>query len=81
MRVICIDDKERPGEYPDADFTIKEGETYNVCRAVTSENGIFCYSLLEDPYRAMYCYAADRFIPVSDIDEKEFERNYNFQTV
>jgi len=84
MKVICIDDKLRAGEYPD--YRVKEGETYTV---VDQRNGVDkfgnripCYELQEFPKKNMFdanLFQTDRFIPTSNIDETEFERNYNLQ--
>lgn len=75
MRVICINDK---GFVDPNCAPIKDGETYTVCGEVTAPNGIPHYKLSEMPKNCGY--AKFRFIPISDIDETEFIREYQTQT-
>lgn len=86
MRVICIeeraDDLANLFDLP----PLVVGEVYTVVRF--SEYSLNKYGVSE--YFPVYClaergfhvgYATTRFAPLSEINEKEFERNYNFQTV
>lgn len=84
MKVLCIDDKPRPGEVPGIEP--KEGETYTVSQEGNGECAIThklipCYRLVELSNPPNDWHDKDRFIPVSSIDETEFERNYNKELV
>lgn len=79
LKVICIDDKIRPHSVCASDWFIKEGEVYTVCGTYISNIGRPSYRLDEDPMKLRGGYDADRFIPLSTIDETTFERNYNTQ--
>lgn len=84
MRVLCIDDSERPNTIEtNCDFEVIEGRVYHVYNEWISEDKIRCYSLEEDPERDAYGFEADRFIPLSNIDETELlkERQENECTV
>lgn len=79
MKVVCIDDTAGSLINP-CGFTIKEGEIYTVYRTfIGMITGKPCYALNEDDYKGGYL--CTRFIPVSDIDETEFERNYKTEKV
>lgn len=83
MKVICIDDKKRPGEVDGLDP--KEGETYTVIEIGNGECAITgrlipCYRLLELTNPPSDWHDRDRFIPLSSIDERTFERNYKTET-
>lgn len=77
MRVVCIDAScSIPPGYNGMPFLLKEGEIYTV-----SQEEHNCYHLVEtDRINPTYCYSKKRFIPLSDIDETTFERNYQTQT-
>lgn len=81
MKVICIDAKKRPDEYNDVHLV--EGAEYNVIGEVQAYDKNYkmwpCYHLSEFPYPC--AFDKDRFIPISNIDEKEFERNYKKELV
>lgn len=72
MKVICIDDKmEGPAQ---ADFILKYGESYEVIQTFQSVRPEWVwYELSIQPKVG---YAVERFIPLSEINETEFERNY-----
>lgn len=72
LRVLCIDDKDRPNSVDSpSGWDIIEREVYTVCDEYISDDNKRCYSLEEDPDCEYYGYEADRFIPLSDIDEQE----------
>lgn len=74
MRVLCIDSKNRSYTQIPNNFLV-EGNVYTVLDKVLEMTiNVMCYELVEDPDAL---YAIDRFIPVSDIDEKEFELKLN----
>lgn len=91
MKVLCIDDKIRPGEMIMPGGKIKEGETYNAIETVTGYSfdpviGKFtdpkaCYRLAEFTSPTDICFETDRFIPLSNIDELTFNRNYQKELV
>lgn len=72
MRVLCINAARTKGCMPCAPEVV-EGETYTVTGECVSITGIPCYELAETKLR----YGKFRFVPTSDIDEREFERDYN----
>lgn len=87
MKVICIDD--RADENADLSHglpPIVVGEIYTVTKY--SEYSKNKYGIVER--WPVYClaergdglvgYDVKRFVPLSNIDEKEFERNYNKET-
>lgn len=81
MKVLCIDDKPRPGDILEAEKFLFEGKVYSVIKetigyddAAFTVNPVPCYILAEDPG---WGYEINRFIPVSDIDETEMERSYS----
>lgn len=84
MKVVCVDAGWRPYTIATAGgFNLKEGDIYTVVNQWKSKwDGIeiIVYALLEDPDHSEYGYASDRFATLSEIDETEFERNYNFET-
>lgn len=80
MKVICIDDSERDyghisnnKEQPKYDWWVKQGSVYTVIKNVIPVDvKIWCYVLAEDPDGADgWSWEADRFVPLSDIDETE----------
>jgi hypothetical protein len=77
MKVICIDDKERPGDYP-AFSSVKEGCIYNTistCKGYGKDGSVvLSYKLKE--FDQKYCWDCDRFIPISEISETGMQRNY-----
>lgn len=88
MKVICIDDKPKPNEefVPEMGLSvIKEGCEYTVVWQGLGYDDVGCkinpapvYELAED---IGFGYPTWRFVPLSSIDEKEFERNYIKETV
>ena len=80
MRVICIDDKERPGDYPTFP-NIKEGCIYNIvcsCKGYGKDGSVvLSYKLKE--FDQKYCWDCDRFIPLSDVSEKTMHRDYDLK--
>lgn len=77
MRVICIDDRQLFGPPQVGNWVIKMGCIYDVVQVVESRWGIY-YELSID---LGVGYPCENFSPLSDIDETEFERSYNKQTV
>ena len=80
MRVLCIDDKERPGDYPGSP-NVTEGHIYNTiatCKGYGKDGSIVLSYKLEG-FSKKYCWDCDRFIPVSDISEVEMERDYQLK--
>lgn len=86
MKVICINSKSvKPWGYTQ----LEEGRIYEV-ELTTNHCGKDGYLLLEGGYLPTVCscgtvinngaiYVTSKFVPLSEIDEKEFERNYNKQ--
>ena len=77
MKVICIDDKDRPGDYPGSP-TISEGSVYNTlttCKGYGKDGSVVLSYKLEE-FDQKYCWDCDRFIPLSDISETSMRRNY-----
>lgn len=74
--VLCINAKGKPAEVPSSQW-IAEGEIYNVVKVMKclGQGGILAYELEEVKIDAgLYKYfAASRFVPVSDLPEKELE--------
>lgn len=76
MKVICIDDKPRPGDYTGS-VNVKEGNTYTVLREAIGFGQDFracrCYVLFEIPksVNPNNLFEVNRFIRLSDIDETE----------
>lgn len=91
MKVLCIDDKLRPNEMYIPGCELKEGETYTVVEEVTgydinsvtgfSTNPRQCYVLAEFAAFPGVCFETNRFVPLSEIDETTFERNYQKELV
>ena len=82
MKVLCIDDKIRPGDYPDTP-TVLEGCIYHTTRTCDGfgidKSVALSYKLEE--FDQKYCWDCDRFIPLSDLSETEMERNYDLNKV
>ena len=76
MKVICIDSTS-PTKNGAIATELTEGVEYSVVgsRPCTVSKNL-CYQLAG----FFILYESWRFVPLSDIDEKEFERNYNNQT-
>jgi len=75
MKVICIDET-TPGKLPKSMCELKEGEIYTVkSEDISPISGIPTYWFVE----LILAYGKYRFIPLSEVDETEFERNYNLQ--
>ena len=72
MKVICIDDKKHSDSKNYA-YLLKEGETYTVEGEVLAYdafgNETVAYKLTE--FGWPYAFNKTRFIPLSDIDERE----------
>lgn len=84
MKVLCIDAKPRLTTVNN-EPRLTEGGTYTVRKEVEGEDEYGydvhnCYELVG--FSSDYCFEADRFVPTSDIDEKEMikERNLLTQT-
>ena len=81
MRVICVDAKGRPGDHPTG--VLKEGGCYKVVDEKmargTDGRRAMCYVLEE--FGPLMGFEKDRFVPLSSIDETQFERNYNKELV
>ena len=76
MKVICIDDKPRLGCHCE----VKEGDQYTVVATFIGKwSGREYYGLAEFPdfIEGEKGFHADRFIPLSSIDETEMIREYN----
>ena len=77
MRVLCVDGKKRPGDYPNTP-TVVEGCIYHTTRTCdgygVDKSVVLSYKLEE--FDQKYCWDCDRFIPLSDISESELQRNY-----
>lgn len=72
MKIICIDASVKSyTEYPNTSWDIKEGEIYTI-RHQKEFSGILAYSLNECP-NELYYWAAERFIPLSEINEPKLE--------
>lgn len=67
MRVLCIDQRQGPIK---TCWHVVEGEIYTVSEEYVQFDGVF-YGLIEDPDHILYSWSADRFIPLSNIDETE----------
>jgi hypothetical protein len=80
LRVICIDSKERAGDYP-ASQTVTEGHIYNTtatCKGYGKDGSVvLSYKLVE--FDQKYCWDCDRFIPLSDISETEMKPYYKLK--
>lgn len=80
MRVICIDD--RPGIETGETPPFKSGDILNAMQSVTYKD---CYNISEHLFsedgKSLKSWLKSRFIPLSSIDETEFERNYNKELV
>ena len=79
MKVLCIDDKLRPGDYSWAP-KVKEGCDYHTtctCKGYGADGSVALSYKLEE-FEQKYCWDCDRFIPLSDMSETEMERNYEF---
>ena len=70
MKVICINDAGTKELKFGAEYTVVDGRNCYV-------SGLYCYFFEE----VVLGYEAQRFAPVSEIDETEFERNYNKELV
>lgn len=79
MKLLCINDGEIPsreGTSTNDIYPVKAGKTYTSLGPVfTYPSGDRCYFIREVGNDKR----VERFIPLSDIDETEFERNYNFK--
>ena len=77
MKVLCIDKDAWPENYTcpqqSLDVKISNGKTYEVSD-IQEIDGFTWYQL---PHDIEWFYWEGCFIGTSDIDEKEFERNYN----
>lgn len=81
MKVICIDDSSSFFLFHQV---LKFGEIYETCGECKNVEGRDCYILPQLPptitksrkNNALPIYLKKRFIPLSSIDETEFERNY-----
>lgn len=82
MRVICINNKPVSFLTNISAGLLIEGNDYTVIEATTSysSTGRLGYFLKEVKTANGAPFDACRFAPLSDINEKEFERNYNKET-
>lgn len=80
MKVVCVNNKFYPVGGPPTKLPVI-GEFYTVVKVRESvyKKGVIVYKISELDYNTWY--HEKMFAALSDIDEKEFERNYNFQTV
>lgn len=79
MKVLCIDDKIRPGDFPETP-NVTEGRIYHTtctCQGRGVDNSLALSYKLEE-FDQKYCWDCDRFIPLSDLSETEMQRNYKF---
>lgn len=82
MKVICIDKCTIKTNHIDllkAYRDIKIGDIYTVIYSQII-NGNLNYELEEFIHPCQILWEAKCFVPVSEIDENEFERNYKFKT-
>lgn len=88
MKVLCIHGvkaghvgiTKRRKMYPcDKRHELKEGEIYTVIDTKIGQRVPLVYLIKEIPVRTWY--DADWFIPLSEIDETEMERNYQTETI
>ena len=81
MRVMCINNKPINGYNLTNNelHKIKEGKCYTVTKFTMTPNGYGKYDLLGVDHDNGF--STLRFIPLSDIDETEFIRNYNLEKV
>ena len=81
MKVICINAAPEVGDYETG--LLVENEIYTVVLESPATdvygNIEVCYCLIE--IDGPYAFSKHRFIPLSEISETEFERNYNKQIV
>jgi len=78
MKVICIDDQERPGDYPGSP-KVSEGGIYTTtctCKGYGRDGSVVMSYKLEE-FDQKYCWDCDRFIPLSDKSETDMHRNYS----
>lgn len=78
MKVICIDDRERPGDYPGSP-NVSEGDIYTTtctCKGYGRDGSVVMSYKLEE-FDQKYCWDCDRFIPLSDISETDMHRDYS----
>lgn len=80
MKVVCVNNSVLTNTFGFSQPApqLKEGNTYTVIR-VTILGG---YILAEvNPLPGFDCFNPERFVPISDIDETTFERNYKKQSI
>lgn len=77
MKVICIESKWTPASSNIVDFPVY-GNVYNVVQEGFDFINQPCYELAEFPRKWVL---KSCFIPLSDIDETEFIREYNTEKV
>lgn len=76
MKVICIDAGKSKVGKADATNELKEGCVYDVFYHRVDALGILSYDVGKS-----VLYGAWRFVTISEIDEKEFERNYQKELI
>ncbi len=80
FKVICVNNKPFPNSWV-YDWNTVEGESYTVIFEKNSftKDLVFevGYVLNEDPYNYERAFDKSRFIPLSNIDEKELSTNKN----
>lgn len=90
MKVICIDDKVEPDEHIIPGCSLIYGNIYTVAEEVEGfakhdvlrVQPIKCYILEEIPKpKGLNLFPIKKFVPLSEIDETTFERNYQKELV
>lgn len=86
MRLICINDRNHDET---THIALKYGEEYESVYEMKSKSGVLCYLIPMLPNtntekgirNELPLYCKKRFVPLSEIDETTFERNYKKETV
>lgn len=75
MKVICINNEN--GIWGIAKKILRVSEEYTVTGNPLVNPDGYLLKEVQHPNHPNIGFKKERFIPLSDIDEKEFERNYN----
>lgn len=78
FKVLCINNKSIRGVGNMHLDMLEENKNYTVVEFEDTANKVGKYHLKEVESPGHNGWSALRFIPLSDIDETEMERNYNF---
>lgn len=78
MKVVCINDDWDKGDIPVFNNCPKINDIVTVTETFVMYNKVPVYILKEYP---SYLWEQENFAPISEIDETEFERNYNKELV